>query len=118
MERSAKRNSLIAKVLKGFFKTPDWLVRKLPPIQRELMRRAMWLAILYGVAQVAGLREWTSALLKGSAASTLERVLCMVYLLLYGSFVFVVPILVIATLLLIAFDSLGHIAGQRKRNRI
>ncbi|MEN6415853.1 MAG: hypothetical protein ABFD49_04900 [Armatimonadota bacterium] len=114
MERSAKKNSLITKAIV----TDPRFLGALTPVQRELARRAVWLAVLYGIAQVAGLREWTSALLKGSAASTLERFLCMAYLFLYGSFIFVVPVLVIAVLLLIAWYSLCSMTGRQKQNHV
>jgi hypothetical protein len=83
------------------------------PMWRELVVRAMWLAAAFGIAQCLGLREWASALLKGAASSPLERVGCMTYLFLYGSFVVVVPTLVIAALLLIAWDRIGRRRQER-----
>ena len=75
------------------------------PMWRELLRRAILLAVLYGIAHLIGLREWTSALLEGSKCSLTERIGCCIYLFLYGSVVWVMPTLVIAALLLALWDA-------------
>lgn len=112
MERCALKNTLITKAVDtmhkglGATRTASWHVR------RELFKRAFWLAALYGVAQLIGAREWTLALLQGAAASPTERVGCLVYLFLYGSFIFIVPTLALAALLLTIWET---VAARRAR---
>lgn len=77
-------------------------------IRKELVRRAVWIAILYSTAQLLGLREWTSALLEGGKCSLLDRIGCILYLLLYGGVVWVAPALVIAVLLLAIWDGFSR----------
>lgn len=51
-----------------------------------------------------------SALLEGSKSSLIERIGCVTYLFLYGSFVMLVPTHLIAALMLVAWKALERSA--------
>lgn len=107
MERCACKNSLIEKNTdasdkKSLIRHDPWHMRK------ELIKRAVLLAIFYGFAQLFGCREWVAALLQGASATPVERVGCITYLLLYGSFIFLVPMLAIAVLLLTVWEAFSR----------
>lgn len=114
MERCACKKSLIAKCIDIWQKGRVIMHRDNWHVRRELLIRAVWLTIIYGAAQLAGCRQWTLALLQGASAGSLERIGCMTYLFLYGCFVFLVPILVISTLLLTIWEALGSKIRMRR----
>jgi hypothetical protein len=81
---------------------------------RNFVLRSLTLAALYGLAHVAGLREYTS-FLSGTSANPelgfyLAGFLGLVYLLLHFAFILLVPILLIAAGLLFGWEKL-----QRRR---
>jgi len=71
---------------------------------RDLLQRAAAVSVLFLLAHLAGLREFTSALngTTGSAAvdAKLGAFLAAVYILLYLAFVILVPVLVLAAAIL------------------
>ncbi len=75
---------------------------------RGLLVRAVWLAVVFAVAHLLGLREWTSALLEGSKSSALERIGCSTYLFFYAAVVLVAPTLAVAAGVLAAWDAVGR----------
>lgn len=86
---------------------------------KDLLQRAAVLALLFLVAHLAGLREFTS-ILCGTVGSTEmswrhSAELGVLYLILYMAFVLVVPVLVIAAAIVSAWRkySAGP-AGQQK----
>ena len=71
---------------------------------RDMLQRACALSVMFLVAHLAGLREFTSVLngTIGSVAAgwNLSAFLAAVYILLYLAFVILVPILVLAAMIL------------------
>jgi len=116
MERCAHKNSLIAEAADSADKKSN--IMQLDPwhIQKELIKRAVLLSILYALAQLFGWREWTTALLQGATATPIERIGCVAYGLLYGSFIFLVPIFLIAALLLTIWNVLSRITTAMSRD--
>ncbi len=102
MERCARENSATTHSNRA--------VRHSSTPARELARRAIWLAAIYCTAHLLGLRGYVSALLEGSKSSLIERIDCVTYLFLYGSFVMLVPTLLIAALMLVAWNRLRRSA--------
>jgi len=86
-----------------------------PPV-RGLIKRAAVLVGLYAIAGLAGLRQYTTFLSGTSADTTLQpdtvMRLGLLYLLLYFSFILLVPILLIAAALLA-----GNTAWQARRSK-
>jgi len=80
---------------------------------RDLLQRAGAISVLFLVAHVAGLREFTSVLngTVGSVAAgwKLSSFLAVIYILLYLAFVILVPILILAAMILAV--------GQRFRRK-
>ena len=113
MGRCARANSSMVDACASAAREPSALGRRCPPMWRELTQRAVWLAAAFGIAHFLGLREWTCALLEGASSSPLERIGCVVYLFLYGSFFLVAPTLVIAALLLTIWDAFGRTVQAR-----
>jgi len=75
---------------------------------RDLLQRAGAISVLFLVAHVAGLREFTSVL-NGTVGSTAVNVklgtfLAAVYILLYLASVILVPVLVLAALMLMVWQ--------------
>ena len=71
---------------------------------RDLVQRAAGISVLFLLAHLAGLREFTSVL-NGTAGSLAVNVklgtfLAAVYILLYLAFVILVPVLTLAAILL------------------
>ena len=71
---------------------------------RDLLQRALGISVLFLLAHLAGLREFTSVLngTVGSVAAgwKLSSFLALVYILLYLAFVILVPVLVLAAMIL------------------
>jgi hypothetical protein len=76
-----------------------------PSAASELLVRAVWLAVIFAIAHLLGLRQWTSALLQGSKCGILERVGCSAYLFFYAAVVLIAPTLAIAAGLLVAWEA-------------
>jgi hypothetical protein len=80
---------------------------------RDLLQRASAISVLFMVAHLAGLREFTSVLngTVGSVAAgwKLSSFLAVIYILLYLAFVILVPILILAAMILAV--------GQRFRRK-
>lgn len=80
---------------------------------RDLLQRALGISVLYLLAHLAGLREFTSVLngTIGSVAAgwKLSGFLALIYILLYLAFVILVPVLVLAAAILAV--------GQRFRRK-
>jgi hypothetical protein len=75
---------------------------------RDLWQRACALSVLFLLAHLAGLREFTSVL-NGTVGSTavdakLGAFLAAVYILLYLAFVILVPVLILAAILLMVWQ--------------
>jgi len=75
---------------------------------RDLLQRASAISVLFMVAHLAGLREFTSVL-NGTVGSTAVNVklgtfLAAVYILLYLASVILVPVLVLAALMLMVWQ--------------
>jgi hypothetical protein len=71
---------------------------------RDLLQRAGAIGVLFLLAHLAGLREFTSVL-NGTAGSLVVNVklgtfLAIVYILLYLAFVILVPVLILAAIIL------------------
>ena len=86
----------------GLFRQAEFLSPK------DLLQRAGAISVLFLVAHLAGLREFTSVLngTVGSVAAgwKLSGFLALIYILLYLAFVILVPVLILAALILMA----GH----------
>jgi membrane protein implicated in regulation of membrane protease activity len=71
---------------------------------RDLLQRALGISVLFLLAHLAGLREFTSVLngTVGSVAAgwKLSSFLALIYILLYLAFVILVPVLVLAAMIL------------------
>jgi hypothetical protein len=71
---------------------------------RDLLHRALGISVLFLLAHLAGLREFTSVLngTVGSVAAgwKVSGFLALIYILLYLAFVILVPVLVLAALIL------------------
>ena len=70
---------------------------------KDFIRHAVLIALLFGVAHLVGLREYTS-FLNGTTRSVelgyeLSALLGLIYLMLYFAVVLLVPILILAALL-------------------
>jgi len=82
---------------------------------RDLLQRAGAISVLFLVAHVAGLREFTSVLngTVGSVAAgwKLSSFLAVIYILLYLAFVILVPILILAAMIL----AVGNVSGGNKK---
>ena len=75
---------------------------------RDLLQRACFISVLYLLAHLAGLREFTS-ILNGTVGSValgwkLSAFLAAVYILAYLAFVILVPMMILAALLLIVWQ--------------
>jgi hypothetical protein len=75
---------------------------------RDLLQRALGISVLFLLAHLAGLCEFTSVL-NGTVGSTAVNVklgtfLAAVYILLYLAFVILVPVLVLAALILMVWQ--------------
>ena len=75
---------------------------------RDLLQRACAISVMFLLAQVAGLREFTSVLngTIGSVAAgwKLSGFLALIYILLYLASVILVPVLVLAALILMVWQ--------------
>jgi hypothetical protein len=75
---------------------------------RDLLQRALGVSVLFLLAHLAGLREFTSVLngTVGSVAAgwKLSGFLALIYLLLYLASVILVPVLVLAALILMVWQ--------------
>jgi membrane protein implicated in regulation of membrane protease activity len=82
----------------GLFRQAEFLSPK------DLLQRAGAISVLFLVAHLAGLREFTSVLngTIGSVAAgwKLSGFLALIYILLYLAFVILVPVLVLAAMIL------------------
>ena len=82
----------------GLFRQAEFLSPK------DLLQRAGAISVLFLVAHLAGLREFTSVLngTIGSVAAgwKLSGFLAIIYILLYLAFVILVPVLVLAAMIL------------------
>jgi hypothetical protein len=91
----------------GLFRRAEFLSPK------DLLQRAGAISVLFLVAHLAGLREFTSVLngTIGSVAAgwKLSGFLALIYILLYLAFVILVPVLVLAAIILAV--------GQRFRRK-
>jgi hypothetical protein len=91
----------------GLFRRAEFLSAK------DLLQRAGAIGVLFLVAHLAGLREFTSVLngTVGSVAAgwKLSGFLALVYILSYLAFVILVPVLVLAAMILVV--------GQRFRRK-
>ena len=71
---------------------------------KDLLQRAVAISVMFLVAHLAGLREFTSVLngTIGSVAAgwNLSAFLAIIYILLYLAFVILVPILILAAIIL------------------
>jgi len=83
---------------------------------RDLLQRALGISGLFLLAQLAGLREFTSVLngTVGSVAAgwKLSGFLALIYILLYLAFVILVPILILAAVIL----AVGRRCVQKAEN--
>jgi len=87
-----------------------WQAEFLSP--KDLLRRAIVITILYGVVELAGLRDFTS-ILNGTMGSLdmswrLSAFLGLGYIFAYLAFVLLVPILVIAAVILIFWGKISR----------
>jgi hypothetical protein len=79
---------------------------------RDLLQRAGGIGLLFLLAHLAGLREFTSVL-NGTIGSTavdakLGTFLAVVYILLYLAVVILVPVLILAATLLLIWQRYDH----------
>lgn len=77
---------------------------------KDLLQRAFFLCVLYFLAHLAGLREYTSVL-NGTVGSValgwnLSAFLAAIYIMLYLAFVILVPVMILAAVLLLIWQRL------------
>jgi membrane protein implicated in regulation of membrane protease activity len=94
---------------------------------RDLLQRAGVISVLFLVAHLAGLREFTSVLngTVGSVAAgwKFSGFLALIYILLYLAFVILVPVLVLAAIILAAWqrciqkDENSHVTPDTNNRR-
>jgi hypothetical protein len=77
------------------------------PLVRGFLIRAFIWSVAFGVAHLFGLRAYTSILSGTAHYGMVQRVLGVVYLVLYAGLVYLVPVLVIAALLVKAAGWIG-----------
>jgi hypothetical protein len=85
-----------------------WRADLLSP--KDLLRRAVFLIVLYLLIQLAGLREFTSVI-SGTTGSIqlswhISAFLALTYILSYLSLVLLVPILLLAAVLLFGWEKI------------
>ncbi len=85
---------------------------------KDLLRRAIFLIVFYGIIHMAGLRDFTS-MLSGTTGSVrlpwqMSAFLGITYIVSYLSVVLLVPILILAAVLLIIGKK--FLATKRSRN--
>jgi len=91
-----------------------WHAELLSP--KDLVCRAIMIAVIFGSVHLAGLREYTS-ILSGTAGSAeigrgLAAFLGVGYVFSYLAFVLLVPIFLIAALLILLWQRLGKTGKQ------
>jgi hypothetical protein len=92
-------------MIKTFFQRAEFLSPK------DLLQRACAITLVFLLAHLAGLREFTSVL-NGTVGSValgwhVSVALGVVYLLLYMAFVVLVPVLILAAMILLVFQRLA-----------
>ena len=75
-------------------------VHPLKPVIRHLLKNAAMCAIIFLLAHLLGLREYTSVLSGTASFGTFKSLLGIIYFMLYLGFVFLTPVFIIAAGLL------------------
>ena len=85
---------------------------------KDLLQRACAISVMFLLAHLAGLREFTSVL-SGTVGSVIEGwklsgFLALIYILLYLAFVILVPVLVSAAMILTVWQRCIQIEGNSR----